>query len=161
MSTINTLLPVSTSVIAEIALVQDMNKAELIAYWKRLFGDEPTISSTPLMKRRIAHQLQINGLKPKHKKMHEDNSKRLAGLMHQQKSAKTNKIELEPGTVLTRFYDGQEHVVNISMAGEILYKGIPYESLSAVAREITGTRWSGPVFFGLKGKKTKSKGGKK
>ena len=37
-----------------------------------------------------------------------------------------------------------------SLKGDFEYQGRPYKSLSAIARAITGTQWSGPVFFGLK-----------
>ena len=59
--------------------------------------------------------------------------------------------ELRPGTVLTREYGGVLHRV---MVGEqdFLWNGQPYVSLSKVARAITGTRWNGPRFFGLRQK---------
>jgi len=54
------------------------------------------------------------------------------------------------GTVLTREYKGVEYRV-VSMAdGQYEFQGRTFASLSMIAREITGTRWSGPLFFGLK-----------
>lgn len=55
----------------------------------------------------------------------------------------------KPGTRLIREWRGATHVVSV-LDGEIEYRGKRYGSLSEVARVITGTRWSGPVFFGLK-----------
>lgn len=52
-------------------------------------------------------------------------------------------------TVLRRFWDGQDHEV-IKEGESYLYAGKTYASLSAVARAITGTRWNGWAFFGLK-----------
>jgi hypothetical protein len=53
------------------------------------------------------------------------------------------------GTQLIREYQGIEHVVTVTRAGYD-YRGQPYQSLSAIARAITGTRWNGRVFFGLR-----------
>ena len=57
---------------------------------------------------------------------------------------------LLPGTVLTRMYDDVEHRVLVRGPFDFDYGGQRFKSLSAVARHITGTHWSGPVFFGLK-----------
>jgi hypothetical protein len=62
--------------------------------------------------------------------------------------------------VLTRECRGVEHHVAVAQDGQYEYQGRRYPSLSMIAREITGTRWSGPLFFGLKGaakSKTKHK----
>ena len=63
-----------------------------------------------------------------------------------------------PGTRLVRQWRNQVHLVSVE-AGGYEYQGVRYKSLSEVARLITGTRWSGPLFFGLKDKQvTDSKG---
>jgi hypothetical protein len=56
---------------------------------------------------------------------------------------------IKPGTRLVRQWKDQVHVVEAEAKG-YQYKGARYESLSEIARVITGTRWSGPLFFGLK-----------
>lgn len=56
---------------------------------------------------------------------------------------------IKPGTRIVRQWKEQVHVVNVEEKG-YEYKGTRYESLSEIARLITGTRWSGPLFFGLK-----------
>jgi hypothetical protein len=53
------------------------------------------------------------------------------------------------GTKLIREYQGVEHCVTVR-ADDFEYLGRPYKSLSSIAREITGTKWNGLVFFGLK-----------
>lgn len=58
-----------------------------------------------------------------------------------------------PGTRLVREWDGVLHTVLIDEEGEIHWNGRTWRSLSEVARAITGTRWSGPVFFGLRQRK--------
>ena len=54
------------------------------------------------------------------------------------------------GTELIRVYAGAEHRVRVLPDDEFEYAGKRYPSLSMIAREITGTRWSGPAFFGLR-----------
>lgn len=66
----------------------------------------------------------------------------------------TTSQRIKPGTRLVRQWKEQVHVVEVEPEG-YGYKGSRYESLSEIARLITGTRWSGPVFFGLKGKQSK------
>ena len=56
-----------------------------------------------------------------------------------------------PGTRLVREYEGAQHVVTVR-ADDFEFEGRPYQSLSSIARHITGTRWNGWVFFGLKGR---------
>ncbi|OYV93277.1 MAG: hypothetical protein B7Z60_09245, partial [Ferrovum sp. 37-45-19] len=69
------------------------------------------------------------------------------------------------GTVLTREYKGVSHRVVVTPDGQYNFQGCMYPSLSMIAREITGTRWSGPLFFGLKpparSKATSKKGGRR
>ena len=56
---------------------------------------------------------------------------------------------IKPGTRLLRTWQGQTHEVIAESTGQFLYRGATYRSLSAIARAITGTRWSGPTFFGI------------
>jgi hypothetical protein len=56
---------------------------------------------------------------------------------------------LKPGTRLVRQWRDQVHLVNVEASG-YEYQGVRYMSLSEIARLITGTRWSGPLFFGVK-----------
>ncbi len=62
---------------------------------------------------------------------------------------------LKPGTVLVRDYDGQRHTVTVAVEG-FNWQGTTYASLSAIARAITGTAWSGPRFFALRSNNKKS-----
>ncbi len=61
------------------------------------------------------------------------------------------RADIKPivGTRLLREWQGVEHVVTVTVDG-YEWQGRPYKSLSAIARAITGTRWNGWVFFGLK-----------
>jgi hypothetical protein len=55
---------------------------------------------------------------------------------------------LTPGTHVIREWGNERHQVTVEAAG-IVYRGQRYRSLSEIARRITGTRWSGPLFFGI------------
>jgi len=57
------------------------------------------------------------------------------------------------GTRLIREYQGVEHCVTVR-DDDFEYQGRPFKSLSAIARDITGTRWNGLLFFGLKNRGT-------
>ena len=61
----------------------------------------------------------------------------------------SRRRQLKPGTVLVREYQGQRHTVTVGREG-FDWQGTSYPSLSAIARAITGTAWSGPRFFALK-----------
>lgn len=58
-------------------------------------------------------------------------------------------IRIKPGTRLVREWQGERHEVTV-LETRFAYRDRQFDSLSEIAREITGTRWSGPVFFGLK-----------
>ena len=61
----------------------------------------------------------------------------------------TSELRIKPGTRLIRRWKGDVHQVTVLDHG-LDYRGRHYRSLSEIAREITGTRWSGPLFFGLR-----------
>src|SRR6266404_8044369 len=65
------------------------------------------------------------------------------------------RTELTPGTVLVREWDRRSHRVMV-MADGFAWNGQTYDSLSKVAFAITGTKWSGPRFFGLRDKEDRS-----
>jgi hypothetical protein len=66
---------------------------------------------------------------------------------------------LDPGAVLIREWGGIKHQVTVLERG-FSYSGKCYHSLSEVARVITSSRWSGPLFFGLKPRKPRATGGR-
>jgi len=70
-------------------------------------------------------------------------------------STPKNKISYKPGTRLIREWQGQTYEVTVMGKGYLWHRK-QYRSLTAIAQEITGTKWSGPRFFGLNDKKPKS-----
>lgn len=136
---------------ARIAALKTASTAELKKQWRALFNTEPPAFNRRFLETRLAYRIQeltYGGLKP-------DTVKRLEALGEQFDggSPMTRRIrtDLKPitGTRLIREWQGVEHVVTVTRDG-YEWQGRPYKSLSSVARGITGTRWSGWVFFGLK-----------
>lgn len=135
------------TVLSMLSVLPKMDIEALKALWKELYSIEPPKSNRTFLIRRLSYRIQevtYGGLTPETKvrikRMKHDPS---AG------SAERNR-ELPPkGTVLVREYQGVEHRVAILEDG-FEYQGRRYTNLSVIARVITGTRWSGPVFFGLK-----------
>lgn len=134
----------------EIASLQSASTKDLHKKWQRLFNRlVPRGFSRDLVIRRLAHTLQekaIGGLAPVHRR-------RLVTLSRQ--LAENNLAALDtgpgprPGSKLIREWQGRTYMVNVLEDG-FEHEGKRYGSLSKLAREITGTRWSGPRFFGLK-----------
>lgn len=124
---------------AEVASLHSMTLAELRTYWVARFGSPPKQRSVDLLRRVLAWRLQaeaFGGL--------DAATVRLLG------SERTLIMVAEqPGTRLARDYAGKRHEVVILEEG-VLYDGETYGSLSEVARVITGQRWNGPRFFGLR-----------
>lgn len=122
----------------------------LRAEWRRLYRTEPpTRLSRDLLLRGVAHRLQegIDG------GLSVGLRRRLDALAVQLDAKGPSEFvpsaALKPGTRLVREWHGRAHAVIVLDDG-FEYQGERYPSLSRIATLITGTRWSGPVFFGLK-----------
>ena len=134
---------------AELEQLQSMPIVELRARWRAKFKSEPPKAFGPdLLRRSIAYKLQedaYGGL--------DRATARLLKQLMAQYSKSPGKIvmprRIMPGAVLVRKWKGQAHSVTVLEDG-FSYEGKPYESLSEIARLITGTRWNGPRFFGLR-----------
>lgn len=125
------------------------SRDELIEHWTQLFDrDLPANISSKLTKRAVAYQLQVKakrGLRPVLKK----ELRRIArstGIPCPNR--RPSRAKVKPGTRLIRDWNGRSHVVE-TIKGGFVWEGHKYRSLSAIARAITGARWSGPRFFGL------------
>ena len=136
-------------VCAEVAALAPLSVKDLKAHWRDIYDTEPPSRiSRELLTRAIAYRLQeseFGGLDRKTRRLLE----RVADdLSHDAKrGAPTRKAV--PGTLLIREWRGKAHQVTVLSDG-VSFRGKRYGSLSAVACLITGTRWSGPLFFGLK-----------
>ncbi|TWJ06626.1 DUF2924 domain-containing protein [Altererythrobacter ishigakiensis] len=129
----------------ELAALDDMNTAELAERWVSLTARPLPKVSAALLRLALAWELQVA--------VHGGLSRQSLQRLEQLAAGKTQTQSLAPGMRLAREYGGKLHVVVIDEDGAIHWNGRTWKSLSAVARAITGTRWSGPAFFGLKQKR--------
>jgi hypothetical protein len=134
---------------AEIARLDGLGLDELRKLSGQWFGEVPAHHSVNLLRRRLGYELQARaygGLPP-------ETGRRLKRLHEAFKAnpayTPLRSFGLKAGTVLTRNWRGVLHQVGVTDEG-FEYRGERFASLSEVARRITGTRWSGPLFFGLK-----------
>ena len=137
------------SVLARLAALKTTPTPELRRQWRDLFDTEPPRYNRRFLESRLAYRIQelaYGGLK-------RETIERLEALGEQLASGKITFVRDEhrpiAGTRLIREWQGIEHCVTVR-DDDYEYQGRPYKSLSAVARAITGTRWNGWVFFGLK-----------
>lgn len=141
---------IDTEIEAEIERLRSMPKAELKVRYRTLFKIEPPKAFGPdLLRRSIAYRIQehaYGGLDPATRRL-------LNNLMAQQAKSNDGRIviprRIKSGAVLVREWKGQSHRVMVLEDG-FAYAGKTYGSLSEVARQITGARWNGPRFFGLR-----------
>ena len=154
------------SVVTQITRLPSLDMQEIKMLWKRLFGGDTPNHNRAFLERRIAYQLQLIEFRKVDRNLLESNQRRIETLVRNGKLNQRSQDYRPPvGTVLTRLYQNVEHCVVVEADGQFAYQGRRYGSLSVIAREITGTRWSGPLFFGLKqaagvGKRSKGGSGK-
>lgn len=146
----------AVDVVAEMARLGVLTLFELRAEWRRLHRLQPPMRlSRDLLIRGIAYKLQERSLGGLSKSLMRKLEPR--GVASQ--DARTRKprppIALKPGTRLVREWHGVTHMVLVRADG-VEWKGRRYQSLSVVAREITGAHWSGPRFFGLRSRSAPS-----
>ncbi|MBT2748263.1 DUF2924 domain-containing protein [Lysobacter sp. ISL-50] len=141
----------TASTAAQIAALPDMSWIQLKAKWVDLFGAPPGINNRRYVVRRLAHRIQEDAYRVTHPKLIEDNARRTQQLLDTGRvSRRAATAAPLVGSVLTRVHDGKLHRVTVLEGGLFEYEGRQFTSLSKIAREITGTRWSGPAFFGLR-----------
>ena len=138
------------SVAAQVAALSSLPIKELWVLWDRYFPRRPEHPNRHYLESRIAYKIQeeaYGGLSP-------ETRQRLIniGMKHSkiQPRRKPQEIYLAPGTVLVREWGERDHQVKVTAEGLFEYKGRAFKSLSSVARHITGSQWSGPLFFGLR-----------
>jgi hypothetical protein len=145
----------TASIPARLAALKTMPMPELKAEWRTLFDTEPPPFNRRHLENRIGYRLQElthGGLKP-------ETIRRLESLGEQYDSGNVTSRRIRhdakpvAGTRLIRTWQGVEHTVTV-LADGYEWERRPYRSLSAVARAITGTRWNGLVFFGLKNRRS-------
>jgi hypothetical protein len=128
----------------------EMNKAALAALWREHFGAPPPEQTRrDLIIRVLAYKIQeqaFGGLTSSIRRR----LRQFASAMEKDPNSMiANTRVIKPGTRLIREWQGKSYKVMVVKSG-FEYDGQWYASLSEIARLITGTRWSGPLFFGLK-----------
>jgi hypothetical protein len=137
----------------ELASIRSLPIKELKQHWRSLYNSAPPHRvSRELLIRAVAYRIQeqaLGGLRPSTRRL-------LERLACDARTGRPLKLSLSApasaGTVLMRDWQGITHEVKVLDRG-VLYKRKRYRSLSEVARLITGSRWSGPLFFGLRSKR--------
>ena len=139
------------SVVAQVVSLPNLPMPEIKALWQQLFGGAPTTHNRQFLERRLAYRLQEDAFRKVDPGLLERNRRRIATLVETGKNQRRDR-DYRPvaGTVLTREYRDVVYRVIATADGQYDFEGRMYPSLSMIAREITGTRWSGPLFFGLK-----------
>ena len=139
------------TIIARIAALKTTPTPDLKKQWRDLFETEPPPYNRRFLESRLAYRIQelaYGGLKLGTVQRLEALGEQLDGgnIVLRRTRADDKPIA---GTRLIREWQGVEHTVTVLQDG-YEWQGRPYRSLSAIARAITGTRWNGWVFFGLK-----------
>jgi hypothetical protein len=133
--------------------LQHLLKSEVVGLWRQLFKNEPAVDIRKgLMLRMIVQRLQ----EQEFGELSAASCRRLQQVATivaaDPKAPVSLKLPIKSGTRMIRQWKDQVHVVNVD-GKNFEYRGERYESLSEIARLITGTRWSGPLFFGVKAKR--------
>ena len=141
------------SVAARVAELSCLPMSELWTVWDQYFPRRPINPNRVFIESRIAYKVQeeaFGGLSDTVRHRLETIGARHSRIKLR---ARPRDINFVPGTVLLREWGDREHKVLVTAEGLFEYEGSTFKSLTAVAWQITGTHWSGPLFFGL------SKGG--
>jgi hypothetical protein len=149
----------SGSIPARLAALKTATTPELKQQWRALFDSEPPPFNRRYLESRLAYRIQelsLGGLKPETIRRLERLGEELAGGDRKKSRVRADTMPIT-GTRLIREWQGVEHVVTVTADG-FEWQGRPYRSLSAIARAITGTRWNGWVFFGLKNQRVSGGG---
>ena len=129
---------------ARLDALEAMSEGELKARWRRVHTCPPP-NSPGLLMLALAHDIQCKAMG----KMPALTRNVLRSAQH----SASHSTLVPTGARLMRSWNGQTYVVETAEDGTIQWNNREWRSLSEVARAITGTRWSGPAFFGLRAKK--------
>ena len=145
------------TVLARIAALQTASMSELKQQWQELFDKPAPPYNRRFLESRLAYRIQelaYGGLKPETVRRLEALGEQIDGRGREKRKKPAAHDRPIAGTRLIREWQGVEHMVTVTEDGYD-WQGRPYKSLSAVARAITGTRWNGWTFFGLKSQKAR------
>ncbi len=133
-----------TAVEEKLARLEALSSAELRRMWFTLTNSPSPRISPAMLRLALAWEIQARAFGGLPRAV----PQRLAQIA----AGKTRTASATAGMRLVREWQGRVHVVTVGEDQVVRFEGRDYRSLSEVARAITGTRWSGPAFFGLKRK---------
>lgn len=145
-----------SNVLKQLVELESLTTPELKTRWGELFDSEPPGGSRAYLVKRLCHRVQelayggVSDATRAHLRKHLED----VGLAGEgtERARRAKNGQPITGTRFTREWHGERHEVTV-VDGGFEYEGRPYRSLSAVAREITGAHWNGPLFFGLRSRK--------
>ena len=136
-----------SEVARKIAGFDELDRESLITRWRAAYGAPPPRKlSRALLEKALAYEIQcraFGGLSGA--------ARRALRAAATTKGKSTGPRSLNPGARLVREWNGVVHEIDVSGDGYV-WEGERYRSLTAIARAITGTKWSGPRCFGLSGR---------
>ena len=145
-------IPATSAATDGIGALAGLDLPALRTRWRALYRTDPPVRmSRELMLQALAYRIQ----EQVHGGLSRSARTRLTAVGRGGSSRSNRSVvqrKAKPGTRLLREWQGRTHEVLVTIDGRFEYRGTVYRSLSAVARAITGTRWSGPAFFGLTSK---------
>ena len=125
---------------AQVKALEPLGLEDLREVWRKAYGPPPKLRSPDILRRLLAWKLQAavhGGLDP--------DTRRVLRIA----VGRATRADVWPGDRMVREWEGVRHEV-VAVESGFVYAGQTYKSLSQVARAITGTRWNGPRFFGLR-----------
>jgi DUF2924 family protein len=138
-------------VLTQLAALNGLPAPALKTKWRALFDSEPPPYNRRFLESRLAYRIQelaYGGLKKETVERLRVLAKQYDAKPSGRRKGRSDRLPIA-GTRLVREWQGVQHCVTIRV-DDFEFQGHPYKSLSAIAREITGVRWNGWVFFGLK-----------
>jgi hypothetical protein len=144
----------TSPVLKQIAALPKLSHGELKVLWREYFGVEPPAYRRGFLIRGIAYKLQELSYRPLKPSYQARLDAMIAGTEKPNGTGRPGRrprhdVHLLEGTMLLREWRGTTHEV-VVIEGGYEHQGKRYRSLSAVARAIAGSQWSGPLFFGLR-----------
>lgn len=129
----------------QLSELDGVSKDDLRRRWVRLTGRAAPKLSTAMLRLALGYEIQAKAVRGSAGKVRQQ--------LAQLEEGRSRTSDVRPGMRLAREHAGKVHVVTIGEKGEVIWNEREWKSLSEVARTITGTRWSGPAFFGLREKR--------
>jgi hypothetical protein len=140
---------------AELERVADMPIVQLRSRYGELFRTDPPKAFGPdLLRRSIAHEIQVKAYGGLPRSVQRQLDQLIKAYLAKPTGRLVLPPRIKPGSILVRNWKKKTYRVTV-MADGFAYEGVTYSNLSEIAVLITGTRWNGPRFFGLRTKPEK------